>query len=764
MNRAGVAASLLVLLSAALAVGASSARDGASALRIRPETRRHASDEVILKSRRFVPAAGLSATWHVPSQTVAGRVHVLLQLESIPTDEWRAVFYAAGVKLLSYVPNRAWFASIPVEEAAQVAQLVGVRALCEVQPQDKLAPSLRETGINAQSLTADREARLTALLFEDVTLEAGVSAIEALGGTMVGRDAEGSSLTFHLPVRALWTLAACDSIKWIDQHYASADLNDGVRTAIDVNPVQNPPYGLTGAGVVIGQWESKHPDATHVDLAGRVTNIEDGWPVGDHATQVAGTMIGDGRLLADRRYRGMATAATIVSYHTWDDTSDLRRQYREAIEKYGIDIANNSWGKVEWHLYKDYTAVMDGIVRGTLGKPVSLVWAVGNEGWWGTILCTAVGKNVVTVGATNSDDNSLWTWSNKGPTEDGRLKPEVVAPGCETGNGGYIWSTLPGNRYGGGCGTSLAAPSVSGTMALILEDWRGTHPSDPLPATLKGILIHTATDLGDPGPDYRFGYGLINARRAIDLVRADTLEEVVVEDALGRQGQRNQYVLAIRPGEQELKVSLAWDDYPADPLTAHALVNDLDLFVTDPNGRRYYPWCLDLYEPNKPAGRHLPDHVNNLEQVFVESPVAGVWQVAVWGTNLPQGPQSYSLLASGSSFGPASTGTTLLSIMGLLGNVVAEFDDAGNLVLQGGLTVHAEPTPPVGAFIFYGPDQSITGYIDLMGNMTIQGELNERAACTPTGGFTVCDWFGNTLASVDASGNLCLAGRLYQNP
>jgi hypothetical protein len=138
--------------------------------------------------------------------------------------------------------------------------------------------------------------------------------------------------------------------------------------------------------------------------------------------------------------------------------------------------------------------------------------------------------------------------------------------------------------------------------------------------------------------------------------------------------------------------------------------------------------------------------------------------VTVWGTGLPPGPQGYSLLAGGGSFAPAVAGTNIFSITGLLGNVVAQFDDSGNLVLQGGLTTHAEPLPPPGAFIFHGPDQSITGYIDLLGNMTIKGDVNELAACTATGGFTVCDWFGNPLAGIDASGNLCLAGRLYQNP
>ena len=290
------------------------------------------------------------------------------------------------------------------------------------------------------------------------TLGTGEAAVEELGGRVIERDSEQNCLICYLPIGAVNALAARDCVKWIDQHYESVDLNDGVRAAIGANPVQAAPYNLTGAGVVLGQWEPRHPDATHVDLAGRVVNIDDGRPVDDHATQVAGTMIGDGTLLPNRLYRGVATAATIVSYQDWDDVTELRRQYREAISQYGIDIANNSWGKVEWNAYKEYDAVLDGIVRGELGKPISMVWAVGNEGKWGTVFSTAVAKNVVTVGATNSDDNSLWAWSDKGPTADGRLKPDVVAPGCEARNGGAIWSTLPGNRYGGACGTSQAAP------------------------------------------------------------------------------------------------------------------------------------------------------------------------------------------------------------------------------------------------------------------------------------------------------------------
>jgi hypothetical protein len=731
------------------------------------------NDEVILKSRRFVPAAGLDsslrmrvqAAGDIRMQTTSRNVHVIIQLEDIPTIERRVELVNTGVQLLSYIPNRSWLAVIKTDKLADVASLPGVRAVTEILPQDKLSPAIREQGINDYSRNAAGEAKLVILLFEDVTANTGEAAVEALGGRMIERDSEQNCLICYLPIAAVDALAAFDCVKWIDQHYESVDLNDGVRAAINANAVQAAPYSLTGTGVVLGQWEPRHPDATHVDLTGRVVNIDDGRPVDEHATQVAGVMIGDGRLLSSRQYRGVATAATIVSYRDWDDVTELRRQYRDAIEHYGIDIANNSWGKVEWNAYKEYDAALDGIVRGELGKPISMVWAVGNEGKWSTVFSTATAKNVVTVGATNSDDNSLWAWSDKGPTADGRIKPDVVAPGCEARDGGAIWSTLPGNRYGGTCGTSLAAPSVSGTMALILEDWRNTHGKDPLPSTIKGLLLHAAKDLGNSGPDYAYGYGLIDAKAAIDLVRANTPNDGIIEDMILQQAERDSYTLNVTSGAKALKLTLVWDDYPGDPLAGRALVNDLDLVVTGPDGTRYFPWTLDPASPEKQAERTRADHTSNVEQVSIDNPAEGRWLVAVWGTTVPQPHQTYSLIFGSTAPVEPAPGRAILSITGSLGQTVAEFDDNGNLVLHGVLTTGVEETPPGGAFVIKGPDQKVAGYIDLNGNMGIRGELNELSNCDLIGGgFVVKDWLGKTVASVDSAGNLCLVGRLYQGP
>jgi hypothetical protein len=722
-------------------------------------------DAVLLKSRRFVPTVGVSNGLSQTRSAGSDRIHVIVQLEQVPSDEQRIALASAGVRLLSYIPNRAWLSSVPLGRVEQVAALPGVRALAKILPEDKIARSLREKGLSAHSTTEDGRARLVAILFDDVELTAGMAVMKAHGGRILARSEADNSLVIELPTEAIYDLASRDGVKWIDQHHASVDLNDGARAALNVNAVQMSPYSLSGLGVVVGQWESKHPDADHVDLLGRIVNVDDGWGVGDHATQVAGSILGDGSLLADHRYRGMAPAATLVSSHNWDNVAGLREQYENAVGVYDIDIANNSWGKVEWHVYRDYSAALDDIVRGAMGKPVSIVCAAGNEGNWATIMSTAVGKNVVTVGAVNSDDRSLWPWSNKGPTEDGRIKPDAVAPGCELRGGGTIWSTLPGNRYGGGCGTSLAAPSVSGTMALLLEEWRHTHEADPLASTLKGILLHTATDLGTAGPDYAYGYGLIDAKRSVDLIRADTLDDVIVEDRIVHQGERHVYAVDVVAGQGALNVTLAWDDFPGDPLAAHALVNDLDLVVIGPEGRRHFPWTVNPYEPEEPAQRVRADHTNNVEQVHVAEPSEGTWLVTVWGTIVPEPDQKYSLLTDPGGLAVVPAGTPILSIRDHFGAVVAEFGDLGDLILQGTLTVRAECVPPAGALVVSGPDLDVAGYIDLDGSMCIRGDVYELSHCEQAkGGLVVRDWFGDPVAYVDTAGNLCLAGRLYENP
>ena len=191
-----------------------------------------------------------------------------------------------------------------------------------------------------------------------------------------------------------------------------------------------------------------------------------------------------------------------------------------------------------------------------------------------------------------------------GPADDGRIKPDVTAPGCQSDGDGGVTSTFPGGGYGTYCGTSMAAPTVTGIAALIIEEWRRLHPGedDLSNAGLKALLANSGEDLGEIGPDCRYGFGTVRAHAAIDSLRADGVIQSEVAD-----GAVNEHLVIVDAGQSELRITLAWDDEPAAPLPVAALVNDLDLRVTDPAGNVIDPWTIDPANPGLP--RPGPDPI-----------------------------------------------------------------------------------------------------------------------------------------------------------
>jgi predicted outer membrane repeat protein len=361
----------------------------------------------------------------------------------------------------------------------------------------------------------------------------------------------------------------------------------------------------------------------------------------------------------------MAPGVTIESYgfewsgggiFLYSNPGDIERDYDEAINVHGADISNNSIGTnvsangFDCDITGDYgvtASVIDSIVRGGLGSPFRVVWANGNER--GVQRCgtsyhstapPAGAKNHITVGALNSNNDSMTGFSSWGPTDDGRIKPDISAPGCQSNGDGAVTSTVPGGGYGGSCGTSMASPTVCGLSALILQDFRAQYPGrpDPRNSTLKVFHAHTAEDRGNPGPDYQFGYGSVRVQRAIDFLRADDFYEDWTD-----QDHVSDFMIRIEPGDTELKVTIAWDDVPATPNVETALINDAGIIVTDPDGVRHFPWTLNPADPGAPAVQTQEDHVNNIEQVYVADPMEGVWRVQVVGYNVPEGPQVISI-------------------------------------------------------------------------------------------------------------------------
>src|SRR6266849_1168058 len=268
-------------------------------------------------------------------------------------------------------------------------------------------------------------------------------------------------------------------------------------------------------------------------------------------------------------------------------------------------------------------------------------------GPFGTIGVVAAAKNVIAVGAVDITGEIAY-FSSRGPARDGRVKPDIVAKGLSQ------YSTVPGGFYRTSDGTSMSSPVITGMMALFVEQWRKTFGGqNPDPETLKVLLIAGADDLGNPGPDYTYGFGLANAQASVDLIRADNNSGLRIRSGDISQSQRIEPTVAVN-STQNVRVVVGWldpDVFPAGNETgAKALVNDLDVKVIDPSGNTIFPYVLDSTDPNALATRG-PNSIDNAEEVEIKNAAPGTYRVVVIGTTIATGPTQHYVLVANAALG-----------------------------------------------------------------------------------------------------------------
>ncbi|MBN2308298.1 MAG: S8 family serine peptidase, partial [Candidatus Hydrogenedentes bacterium] len=600
--------------------------------------------------------------------------HLVLEFESLPDAAGRENLEANGIRLLRYLGGNAYFAGTAGgTRAAAVAGEAGVTAAYAVDTAWKMDPEVAAARYPEHALVelpgaSGRGSRssdeptvaFTVLFHGDVALaNAAVQAVERLGGVVHGRLEAVNGLEVWIPAGNEKRLAEQDIVQWVEFvpppfHFTNAEN----RELTEVARLQEAPFSLDGSGVTVMVYDGGSATVSHVDLEGRAFACDKS-PVCEHATHVAGTIAGSGAARPDRLYRGMAPAAEVRSYGWPMDPSlggppnegnvGLFADYAEAVRTFGAAVANNSWG-FNANTYNATVEFFDiAAAGGELGPPLCVVFANGNEQRYSdtgfeTTGAPALAKNVISVGALNANDDSMTAFSSWGPTHDGRLKPDVCAPGGQSDGDGGVTSCAPDGGYQAMQGTSMAAPTVTGICALLFQDWRARRPGQPDPrnATIKALLAHNAVDLGRPGPDYSHGYGSVRAQATIECMRRDGFVEGAVD-----HGASEDYAVVIESAVPALKATLAWDDFPGTENTARDLINDLDLVAIAPDGRtRHLPWHLDPGHPDAPATRGPRDDLNNMEQVLVENPAPGTWTVRVTGASVPYGPQKFSLVAT----------------------------------------------------------------------------------------------------------------------
>ncbi|MFM8715578.1 MAG: S8 family serine peptidase, partial [Spartobacteria bacterium] len=453
--------------------------------------------------------------------------------------------------------------------------------------------------------------------------------------------------------------------------------NKNAAISTGANPIQAAPYGLDGTGVKVGVWDAGSIRSTHRELTGRIANKNATAPLDDHSTHVAGTIAASG---VDANAKGMAPKSTVDSYDWENDYAEMTASgAATATALAAVPLSNHSYGygatTADMGRYEREAQTTDALAW---SLPYYLpFWAAGNEqdsltalGGFQSITFNSLAKNIVTIGAVNDavvagvrspSAGAMSTFSSWGPCDDGRIKPDLVANGVSV----YSTTAASDSSYDGTySGTSMATPNAAGSAALIQQLYANTFGQRPRASLLKALLIHTADDLGNPGPDYKFGWGLINVKAAADLVLAQKANPAVPRILEGSltAAVKSTTTSFTWDGSSPIRATLSWTDpagaaqTAADSRTPN-LVHDLDLKITGPDGATVYlpfvmpfvgAWTSAAMSAAATTGKN---RVDNTEQVYISNPNrAGTYTVTVsMDAALTTNAQPYALVITGAA-------------------------------------------------------------------------------------------------------------------
>lgn len=442
---------------------------------------------------------------------------------------------------------------------------------------------------------------------------------------------------------------------------------------------------LTGQGVLVGVWDGGRVKE-HIEFDNRIVSRDESVPNSDHATHVTGTILAKG---VNPLAKGMAPKATATTWYF--DNDDVAMATLAKPDESGLLISNHSYSLVKgWRFnggvwswlgntaisnQEDYRFGFYSTNSQTLDQIAynapyyTIVWSAGNDR-----NDTGIGpsppdcnlgtgydcvgpeqstKNTLVIGAVSKTTNytgpssvAMSSFSSWGPTDDGRIKPDVVGAGVSLLSSGIVGN----DSYYSSSGTSMSAPNVTGSLTLLQELYKKLNGRFMKAATLKALTIHTAKECGPTdGPDFMFGWGLVDVEASAKLLLTkDNLNVFVLEDTLSNG---ESFELTINPiANTKITATLAWTDPAGIPVAASLdptnlmLVNDLDMRLISNSGAEEKPWILDHLLPDNQAA-HGDNFRDNVEKIEFANPINEPYTIRINHKGTLQS-QHFSLIIS----------------------------------------------------------------------------------------------------------------------
>ena len=580
---------------------------------------------------------------------VGNIAYYFMSFSAIPTIEDRVKIADLGVTFLEYIPNKTYVVNLDEECELSSLNKYGVVSLIPIEGKHKLDPKI-QNNIFPEWAINDGKLSIKVLLYKDANISVMQEIFRSKGYRIDDITLQSNSITITINFSELSTITNMSSVWYIEPIDPPSEKENKTARTLGRSNTINTKYAsgkhYNGEGINI-MMQDDGIIGPHIDYQGRIDQSSFGGSANNlsntHGDHVAGTIMGSGNL--DPIAAGMANAAFLYVYDS--SNNNYANAFPDLYVNDDVVITSKSYSNGCNAGYTSLSQELDQQIN--LHPSLIHVFSAGNNGSsactnpyisstsgsdWGNVTGGhKQGKNVIAV-ANLTSTSGLANSSSRGPAADGRIKPDIGAKGTS------VNSTVPTNDYDSYTGTSMSCPGIAGIMGQLYQGYKdlngGVNPSSAL---MKGVLLNSGDDLGNPGPDFKHGWGEVNAYQAIKI-----LENNQYLSSTLSQGGNNTHNITVPSGIIQLNVMVYWHDIEGSVNAAPALVNDIDINLTNSIGITDLPWLLDptanttALNSNATYGN---DHLNNMEQITIDNPISGNYILSVDGFAIPFGVQEY---------------------------------------------------------------------------------------------------------------------------